>query len=110
MRVLDDLYADAPSPKNSWKDLAQEARVAVVNKILLDGNSSDLLTIESCEEDGSVFVSFKSSLAANARGTVLLDFEQALKEQIDYGLTVWHIPQGDKSSLRRLRGVEVKTI
>ena len=35
--------------------------------------------------------------------------EKKLKEHIDQGLSVWLEPIGDKSKLRKLRGVEVKS-
>lgn len=109
MKIFDDLYADAPSPSTSWRNLSKLERGELVGKVLLEMNESDSLEIEYCEDDGSVFVSFKKNYLANERGMVLLDFEWELKSKLDEALTVWHTPQGDKSSLRRLRGVEVKS-
>ena len=37
--------------------------------------------------------------------TVTLDLEEILKANIDKGLTVWFEPVGDKSKLRKLRGI-----
>ena len=37
------------------------------------------------------------------------DLEAFLKESIDPGLVVWLEPLGDRSSLRNLRGIEVKS-
>ena len=44
---------------------------------------------------------------ASERGTLLLNLEAILKKEIDDGISIWHIPLGDKNSLRNLRGIEV---
>jgi len=49
------------------------------------------------------------SISASIRGTMLLDLEQVLKNSIDKGITVWLVPVGDKSKLRNLRGIQIKT-
>jgi hypothetical protein len=58
--------------------------------------------------DGQLVLRLNESLGASKRGTLLLDFEEELKKCVDQGLTVWLEPIGDKSSLRKLRGIEVK--
>ena len=58
--------------------------------------------------DGQVIVSFIKTPSAAIRGSVLLDLEAYLKRMLDIGITVWHESLGDKNSLRRFRGVEVK--
>ena len=40
---------------------------------------------------------------------LLLDFESELKIGVDQGLVVWCEPLGDKSTLRNLRGIEIRT-
>ena len=40
---------------------------------------------------------------------MLLDLEEKLKNEIDLGITVWCEPVGDKSKLRNLRGIKIKT-
>ena len=37
----------------------------------------------------------------------MLDLEAVLKNELDNGITIWHIPIGDKNSLRNLRGIEI---
>jgi hypothetical protein len=49
-------------------------------------------------------------LTASVRGSLLLDFEECIKKNIDQGLTVWGEALGDKNSLRNLRGIEVKIL
>ena len=69
----------------------------------------DMLVIEEARQDGQVVVSLTSHVPADKRGTLLLDFEGFLKEKVDPGLVVWLEPLGDRSSLRNLRGIEVKS-
>jgi hypothetical protein len=78
---------------------------------VIDGNSqlSPMIEIAEVREDGQIILHFKQPMAADRRGRVLLDFESALKARIDPALTVWLEPLGDRSSLRRLRGIEVKS-
>lgn len=46
-------------------------------------------------------------MPAGKRGDVLMAMELAA-QAIDPSLVVWHEPMGDRSSLRNLRGIEVK--
>lgn len=55
-----------------------------------------------------MIVGLRVPVPADKRGTLLLDLEASLKESIDPGLVVWLEPLGDRSSLRNLRGIEVK--
>jgi len=49
-------------------------------------------------------------MLVNLRADTLLDLEAKLKVVLDEGLTVWIQPQSDKNTLRKLRGVEVKSL
>ena len=40
---------------------------------------------------------------------LLLDIEEILKKTVDEGITVWLEAVGDKSKLRKLRGIEIIT-
>ena len=53
-----------------------------------------------------VYVNFLSKTPPKERGSLLLDLEDELFE-IDKSIRVWHIPLGDKNSLRNLRGITV---
>ena len=59
--------------------------------------------------DGQVIVNLLESLSADKRGPLLLDLEELLKGSVDPGLVVWLESLGDRSSLRNLRGIEVKS-
>lgn len=64
--------------------------------------------VELVELDGvNVTVRFTEPVPASERGTLLLDAEDALQAVLP-GAVVWHVPLGDRNSLRNLRGIEVK--
>ena len=58
----------------------------------------------------NVYVEFNSSnnLSIAERGEYLMKLESELIEKIDSKIRVWHVPIGDKNSLRNLRGVTIK--
>jgi hypothetical protein len=47
-------------------------------------------------------------MPAGARGTLLMDLEDRLRHKVSPALVVWHEAMGDRSSLRNLRGIEIK--
>ena len=59
-------------------------------------------------ENGQITLLIERTISAGVRGLMLLDLEQALKDSIDKGITVWLVPVGDKSKLRNLRGIQIK--
>ena len=73
--------------------------------IVLDPN--DKIEIKSALTNGQVSVEINEMMDASERGTFLLNLEEILKKEIDNGISIWHIPLGDKNSLRNLRGIEV---
>lgn len=102
-------YAKYPTLKVSqkWLLASSNTRNDLIDKLLLDDRFSCITLVES-KDDGQVIVKFNIPLEAHLRGTLLLDFEEKLKELVDVGLTVWLEPLGDKNSLRNLRGIKVK--
>jgi hypothetical protein len=106
-------YANADTPRTgeAWAQLSDVGRIALVNNKTssclsdLDG----IVTVTEARQDGQVIVSLTRPVSADKRGTLLLDFEKFLKENVDPGLVVWLEPVGDRSSLRNLRGIEVKS-
>ena len=54
-----------------------------------------------------IYVNFISKVSPKDRGTLLLDLEDELVKK-DERVRVWHIPLGDKNSLRNLRGIKIK--
>jgi hypothetical protein len=71
--------------------------------------SNKILTAVETKLDGQVIIRLMVPVPADKRGYLLLDLEAFLKESIDPGLVVWLEPFGDRSSLRNLRGIEVKS-
>ena len=51
----------------------------------------------------------KEIISADKRAMLLLDIEDILKKTVDKGITIWLKAVGDKSKLRNLRGIEIKT-
>jgi len=105
---LVDLYAETPEPGEKWQKSSMHERVGMVKGVMSSAEIS-LIGIRQCHDNGYVYIELLRSLPASMRGVTLLNFESKLKNTIDQGITIWHTPQGDKSSLRRLRGVEVKS-
>jgi hypothetical protein len=101
-------YANAqtPKPSDSWKSLSSMHRQFEVNHALRGFRHQ--VTLVDAKEDGHIILSLVAPLPADERGELLLDIEEHLKSIVDEGLTVWLDPQGDKSSLRKLRGIEIK--
>jgi len=101
---------DSPYPSAEWYGLSDATRIEKINKIMNHANM-DLdkkRLIVAGKKDGQVVVRILNPLTASVRGSLLLDFEEFIKKNIDHGLTVWGEALGDKNSLRNLRGIEVK--
>jgi len=92
----------------SWSGFSKEHRLVLLKEALSLDDRFSGISISRALADGSVYVNLEITLAPNKRGTVLLDFEEMLKERVDIGLTVWCEPLGDKSTLRNLRGIEIR--
>jgi len=102
--------ADTLNPSASWLALSESLRIEKINQVIDQKNTtfSKELLVVSAKNNGEVVVRILNQLAASVRGTLLLDFEEFLKQEIDRGLTIWGEALGDKNSLRNLRGIEVK--
>ena len=103
--------ADTPTPGQAWCQLSDNERLTLVDKVTnakIEASHKILVIVEA-KQDGQVIVRLLEPVPADKRGTLLLDFEAFLQESIDPGLVVWLEPFGDRSSLRNLRGIEVKS-
>jgi hypothetical protein len=103
-----EIYASCPEPAEKWKNSTESNRIKMVQSTM-DSKDNSLMNVMYCLDNGYVYLELLQAIDASQRGIMLLDFEFKLKEKLDQALTIWHTPQGDKSSLRRLRGVEVKS-
>ena len=56
----------------------------------------------------NVYVKFNEKLGIAPRGQYLMKLEEVLINRVDPMIRVWHVPIGDKNSLRNLRGVNLK--
>lgn len=106
-------YADCPTPLPSkcWHGQTDAERLARVQHAInaLGTDINLLLVALTAKTDGQVIVRFHDPVAPGKRGTLLLDLEDSLKRTVDPGITVWLEAMGDRNSLRRLRGIEVKS-
>jgi len=100
---------DTPSVNLVWVEMNYAERLSKVATELEKDSSWNNIIIKSCNPSGQVFIELAVPMPSNCRSTIILDFELALKKSIDDAITVWNEPLGDKSSLRRLRGVVVKS-
>ena len=105
---IKEIYAICPVPGDKWKNSTESSRIIMIQNTM-DAEDISLMNVMYCHDNGYVYVDLLLPIDAARRGIMLLEFEFKLKEKLDPALTIWHTPQGDKSSLRRLRGVEVKS-
>lgn len=111
-KVMSDIKtnANAESPRVSdyYRKLSMEARRDFIAKsIPLSHREYEFVVVE-CNDDGSVYFSC-APLAVSERGAILLELEAHLKSTTDSAITVWLSPLGDRSALRKLRGVSINT-
>lgn len=111
MNNLEFASVPTPAPGDSWRKRSDSERLVEVENALATRmpGLQDLVSIVEAKSDGQVIVSLRAPLPADKRGTLLLDLEAGLKDLIDPGLVVWLEPLGDRSSLRKLRGIEVRS-
>lgn len=111
MNHLSAANAITPTPGDPWRNRSGAERQALVKDALngLPAIPGGVLDVVETKEDGQVILRLLEPVSADKRGTLLLDVEAYLKETIDEALVVWLEPLGDKSSLRNLRGIEVKS-
>jgi len=105
---IKEIYASCPVPGEKWNNSTESSRIKMVQSTM-DSEDNSLMNVMYCLDNGYVYVDLLQPIDASQRGIMLLELEFKLKEKLDQALTIWHTPQGDKSSLRRLRGVEVKS-
>ena len=108
---LKDANTDTPTPGAKWVTSSGADRIARVKDALgMEGlEFLKVVQILSANSDGQIMVEFREPVPADKRGTFLLNLEFFLKQSIDPGLVVWLAALGDKSALRNLRGIEVKS-
>jgi len=109
MNYISKFYAEKTSPivLKEWSSLADEERLSVVNSI---ANNIEHVKFTRATNNGYVYLVIEKNMDPGDRGKLMLQLECLLKKEIDNGITIWHEPIGDKNSLRKLRGIEVKVL
>lgn len=100
-----------PTPTDDWLKKTNSERLQLVKNIVALKMPATVNMLEpiSAQTDGQVLFKFLAPIGPETRGTLLLDVESILKDEIDQGLYVLLEPMGDRNSLRNLRGIEVKS-
>ena len=106
----ENALADSPKTTSDWNNKPEEYRLNKI-KTLLSGNQKyNIFEVIKAPQNGQIVLKIEKSIEANARGVFLLELEEFLKKEIDRGITVWLELVGDKSKLRNLRGISLKSI
>jgi len=108
--LWEKIDSDTPKPSLRWLSLGESERLLEVQLLLSKSSCSEYLEVESCTNDGEIYFSQVTPIETYKRVDLLLSLEDLLQEKMDISITVWIKPQNDKNSLRRLRGVELKSI
>ena len=94
----------------SWKNLSLDEKKKLVKNEISSDKKTKSFEIFKIDNDEKVILKINESISASIRGMLLLDLEEKLKKNIDQALTIWLEPVGDKSKLRNLRGIKMKSI
>jgi hypothetical protein len=105
-----DFNVDTPTPGKNWLDLNDSERILLINSSITQLNKSNKIKCTRALSSGEVYLSILESIPVTERLDFFLDLEFELKKIIDDALFLSCEPLGDKSSLRNLRGIQVKTI
>jgi hypothetical protein len=108
MKKFDPLY-DTYLPSENWLSSSENARMNEIQEALNEDPSYAGFVCVEAHDNGHVVLRIEHTIPSNTRGLLLLDLESKLKASIDKGLTIWLEPVGDKSKLRNLRGVTIKS-
>ena len=107
--MINESKVDSPKPSDLWLESDSEARLKLVEQVRKLDSKFHLIKATRAMSNGDVFVELIEAIPPQIRGTLLLDLEVELKVKIDASLVVWCEPLGDKSTLRNLRGIEIRT-
>ena len=102
-------FASTPNPvlSSKWVNSSEKDRINNINTVIQNFPGHEKIEIKSALANGQVSIELNVVMEANERGFFLLDFEEWIKKMVDIGISIWHVPIGDKNSLRNLRGIEV---
>jgi len=100
-----------PIASNTWSSSLEEDRIVQIELLInnYDKFWKEKFKIVSANDKAYVTMEFIKSIPVDERSSYFLRLESILCQEIDPSITIWISPVGDKSSLRNLRGIEVKT-
>jgi len=103
-------FASAATPTTSkdWIVKSEKDRIEMILKELKKNILYKDFEVVKAPDNGQIVLRIEKIIPANVKGLLLLELEEKLK-LIDNGITIWCEPVGDKSKLRKLRGVEINT-
>ena len=101
----------SPKPTLNWKRITENEKYDLIKEKIseIDPLWSEKFNIISAKNNGFLIFEFKRSIPVDERANYLLGLENELCTKIDNSITIWMAPVGDKSSLRNLRGIKVKS-
>jgi len=99
--------ADTPTTSKEWLNKSENERIVIIASELNKSKLyQDFQTVKA-PDNGQIVLKIEKVIPANERGLLLLELEERLKSKIDKGITVWCETVGDKSKLRKLRGIKI---
>lgn len=100
--------AETPIPGNDWLNSSEDERKNLIKSKLKETKEFEDFEVIEAKNNGNVTLRIERNIPPNIRGPLLLDLESSLKNAIEKSITIWLEPVGDKSKLRKLRGIEIK--
>ena len=98
-----------PTPNEDWLNKSEEDRKIIITSELKKSELYKDFEVFKASNNGQVVLKIERIINGNERGLLLLELEERLKSKIDKGITVWCETVGDKSKLRKLRGIKINT-
>jgi len=98
-----------PITSQDWRQKSEEHRIEITSNELKKNSLYKDFEVIKAPDSGQIVLKIERIIPANKRGLLLLELEEMLKSVVDEGITIWCEPVGDKSKLRKLRGVEIIT-
>ena len=100
--------ASSPVSSEKWKNKTEKERIIMIYEKIKFNSLYEGFEVVSADDNAQVTLKIERSIPANERGVLLLDLESLLKTSIEKAITIWLEPVGDKSKLRKLRGITFK--
>ena len=100
--------AKTPVTSQDWRKKSEKNRIDIVSEELKKNSLYKDFQVIKAPDNGQIVLRIEKIIPANVRGLLLLELEEKLK-LIDNGITLWCEPVGDKSKLRKLRGIKINT-